>query len=381
METSRPQPAMLEGLSRFLIEHERCGAGFDVAHPAGVGSGRVSITCRGCGARHEYLTSTIEIEREVQFQVQSAPETAVGSPATPPKIAAAPPPEAPAEAAPVARQPAFKPKPKADPASPKAGASSPSTKASSPPAGASSSPPGTPPSPAKAPAGDGPARRSSAPPPASGDESGRGITGARAGTVALLAVAVIAVVVALLRLSGGSNDDNAQIGAAPSGGNQTPTTTPQQPAQPQQPQQPEQPGAPSDLRKVTTPTYTLDVPADWAADSSGPALRVTPSDSDAVVLRVYSDERPDLSLADMGRLSGQLLQSDHPGSSLSSVHATKVGGIDAATVGVDFNGGSETAFAIARDSQRYLLLVAVSKDASAAERRQMATVVSSFKPA
>src|SRR3954454_4856417 len=108
MQTSRPQPAMLEGLSRFLIEHERCGAGFDVAHPAGVGSGRVSITCRGCGARHEYLTSTIEIEREVQFQVQSAPETALesaqGPQAAAPKIAAAPPPEEPAETSPVARQ-------------------------------------------------------------------------------------------------------------------------------------------------------------------------------------------------------------------------------------------------------------------------------------
>ena len=354
---------MLEGLSRFLIEHERCGAGFDVAHPAGVGSGRVSITCRGCGASHEYLTSTIEIEREVQFQVQSAPEPAVGAKATAPKVAAAAPPEAPAETPAISRQPAFKPQPQA---------------------GQSSSPPGPPSSPPKAPSGGGPERPSSAPPAAPGGESGRGITGARAGTIALLAVAVIAVVVALLRLSGGSNDDNAQNSAAPSGGNQPPATTPQQPAQPQepqQPQQPQQPAEPSVLRRVTTPTYTLDVPADWTVNSSGPALRVAPPDSDAVVLRVYSDQRPDLSLADMGRLSGQLLQRDHPGSSLSSVHATKVGGIDAATVGVDFDGGSETAFAIARGADRYLLLVAVGKDASATERRQMATVVSSFQPA
>ena len=56
---------MLEGLSRFLVEHEPHGEGFDVAHPAGVGSGRVSITCRGCGARHDYATATLEIEREL----------------------------------------------------------------------------------------------------------------------------------------------------------------------------------------------------------------------------------------------------------------------------------------------------------------------------
>jgi hypothetical protein len=68
MEASRPQPGMLQGLSRFLVQHERCGAGFDVAHPAGLGSGRVSITCRGCGARHEYATATIEVEREVTFE-------------------------------------------------------------------------------------------------------------------------------------------------------------------------------------------------------------------------------------------------------------------------------------------------------------------------
>ena len=67
---------MLEGLSRFLVQHERCGAGFDVAHPAGLGSGRVSITCRGCGARHEYATATIEVERELRIEPASQPEPA-----------------------------------------------------------------------------------------------------------------------------------------------------------------------------------------------------------------------------------------------------------------------------------------------------------------
>ncbi|MGH2982391.1 MAG: hypothetical protein ACRDKV_10160, partial [Solirubrobacterales bacterium] len=71
MEAHRRQPGMLEGLSRFLVQHERCGAGFDVAHPAGLGSGRVSITCRGCGARHEYATATIEIERELRTEAAS----------------------------------------------------------------------------------------------------------------------------------------------------------------------------------------------------------------------------------------------------------------------------------------------------------------------
>jgi hypothetical protein len=63
---------MLEGLSRFLVEHETHGGGFDVAQPAGIGSGRVSITCHGCGAQHEYATASIEIEREVILEPMPA---------------------------------------------------------------------------------------------------------------------------------------------------------------------------------------------------------------------------------------------------------------------------------------------------------------------
>jgi hypothetical protein len=84
MEASRRQPGMLQGLSRFLVQHERCGAGFDVAHPAGLGSGRVSITCRGCGARHEYATATIEVERELK--IEPAERRTQPQPPAPPPI-------------------------------------------------------------------------------------------------------------------------------------------------------------------------------------------------------------------------------------------------------------------------------------------------------
>ena len=93
MEASRRQPGMLEGLSRFLIQHERCGAGFDVAHPAGLGSGRVSITCRGCGARHEYATATIEFERELKIETTPPPRRPPPPPRRPPS--AIPPPAPP----------------------------------------------------------------------------------------------------------------------------------------------------------------------------------------------------------------------------------------------------------------------------------------------
>jgi hypothetical protein len=87
MQASRPQPAMLEGLSRFLVEHEPHGEGFDVAHPAGLGSGRVSITCRGCGALHEYATATIEVERELTVEALPAQPAAEQIPSATPGTA------------------------------------------------------------------------------------------------------------------------------------------------------------------------------------------------------------------------------------------------------------------------------------------------------
>ncbi|MBM3666202.1 MAG: hypothetical protein FJW90_01750 [Actinobacteria bacterium] len=38
------------GIARFLSEHQHPEAGFDVSREAGPGSGRLLITCLGCGA-------------------------------------------------------------------------------------------------------------------------------------------------------------------------------------------------------------------------------------------------------------------------------------------------------------------------------------------
>ncbi|HEY5053472.1 MAG TPA: hypothetical protein VII45_08700, partial [Solirubrobacterales bacterium] len=89
MEATWRQPQTLKGLSSFLVEHEPCGAGFDVSHPAGLGSGRVSMTCRGCGSTYEYATATIEFEREVEFEPVGAREDS--APPAPPTYVAQPP--------------------------------------------------------------------------------------------------------------------------------------------------------------------------------------------------------------------------------------------------------------------------------------------------
>lgn len=75
MESTR-QAAPLKALRQFLFEHESCGAGFDVSHPNGLGSGRVSTRCRGCEAVYEYTSEPMELERTGELAV--APGAAAG---------------------------------------------------------------------------------------------------------------------------------------------------------------------------------------------------------------------------------------------------------------------------------------------------------------
>ena len=42
------------GIARFLADHQDCDVGFDVRREAGAGTGRLSITCKGCGAGITY---------------------------------------------------------------------------------------------------------------------------------------------------------------------------------------------------------------------------------------------------------------------------------------------------------------------------------------
>jgi hypothetical protein len=42
------------GIAKFLAEHQYCDAGFDVRRESGPGSGRLKITCKGCGKAIEY---------------------------------------------------------------------------------------------------------------------------------------------------------------------------------------------------------------------------------------------------------------------------------------------------------------------------------------
>ncbi len=44
----RFQSGGARGIARFLSDHQNCNAGFDVRREDGAGTGRLSITCKGC---------------------------------------------------------------------------------------------------------------------------------------------------------------------------------------------------------------------------------------------------------------------------------------------------------------------------------------------
>lgn len=79
MEAARHQTPSA-GLSAFLVEHDTCGSGFDISHPAGLGNGRLRITCRACGSSFEYAPGLASvksetIEREIEIEPVAATVT------------------------------------------------------------------------------------------------------------------------------------------------------------------------------------------------------------------------------------------------------------------------------------------------------------------
>ncbi len=86
MEAARRR-APSEGLSAFLVEHDACGAGFDVSHPAGLGNGSLRIVCRGCGAGFDYAPGIVEIEREIELEPVGATVTPLPVPPREPATA------------------------------------------------------------------------------------------------------------------------------------------------------------------------------------------------------------------------------------------------------------------------------------------------------
>ena len=311
MEASRRQPGMLEGLSRFLVQHERCGAGFDVAHPAGLGSGRVSITCRGCGARHEYATATIELDREETVApVEPASEADAAPQQIPPRPAPYPDSERRGlpepESEPVEAEPA------------RARAALPSA---------------TPATPAPAPARDGGASR-------------RDFWSSPRTTVALLAVAAVAVLIAVLQLLG-DGDEGTKSVVTPS----PPTTAPA----PQAPPGPAANPTPTPTVTLHTSLFSVDLPNGWSRRSAGGSLLLEPADGGRVNVQVYFSDSPTLSESVMARKTAQFLRHEVPGASLYP-QRTEIAGQSAEEFTARGPGETAIAVNVLRGPYRYLLV-------------------------
>jgi hypothetical protein len=312
MEASHRQPGMLEGLSRFLVQHERCGAGFDVAHPAGLGSGRVSITCRGCGARHEYTTATLGLESDAP--AAPAPSEAPRDPGRrriPPRPAPYP------DAAPKEL-----PEREAEGMADRTGL------------------PETVP-------GAGGADHEAAVVRRPDRESEDGdFWGSPRTTIALLAVAAVALVIAVIALL--SDDNGNEVSPAPT--------------QPPAASAPSRAGGPAAATAPNPPTVTLrtslfsvELPNGWTRRSAGGSLLLEPPGSGRANVQIYYQASPTLSEAAMGRKTARFLRREVPGASLYP-QRTEIDGQEVQEYTARGPGETAIAVNVLRGPYRYLLV-------------------------
>ncbi len=360
MEASRRQPGMLEGLSRFLVQHERCGAGFDVAHPAGLGSGRVSITCRGCGARHEYATATIEVERELKIERRAGPEP------TPPPL----PPPQPEPRAPIPPRPApypestrlATPRPATDEPLP----SGRQVAADKRPAGGASSAAAAP-IPAR-PAAPHPPR------PAAADTAFRRFWRSPRATILLVVVAAVAVGIAVVRLVN-------------QGGGQTQTTH-GIPSQPQTTSGLPKPSAPvvqptptpgPKTTTVRTSRFSVDAPRGWIERTSAGGLLLEPHGAGRANVQIFFQRSPSLSEDLMARQTATFLRGEVPGARLFP-RQIQIGGRSAHEVTARGPGETAIAVDVLRGPYRYLLVRRIFAGATPHVSLAASRVVLSFRP-
>jgi hypothetical protein len=393
MEASRRQPGMLEGLSRFLIQHERCGAGFDVAHPAGLGSGRVSITCRGCGARHEYATATIEFERELKIETTKPPRHPPPPPRRPPS--AIPPRPAPYPDSlqpPPTPTPPAEPPPEPTPAPRSTAAARPATTHSASAAAAAAARP--------APRVTGAAGGGAASGPAVGRP---GITVAKRrpgavrawqrfwasprATTTLFVIAAVALgfgVVRLVNGGGSSNNTTAQQAPALTAPTTAPTPAAPAPGEPNAAQPtPAQPPSTASVNPPSTTLrtshFTIEAPRGWTERTSSGGLLLRPGNGGRVNLQVYFQRSPGLSASVMSEQTATFLRNAIPG---ASIFRRKIRVAGTSAYELTARGPGETAIAVdvLRGPYRYLLVRRIFAGAKPHTSQAASQAVLSFRP-
>jgi hypothetical protein len=350
------KPGMLEGLSRFLVQHERCGAGFDVAHPAGLGSGRVSITCRGCGARHEYATATIEVEREVRIEPAQRGTEQEQEPGTARPI--------PPRAAPYPESRQIAEEEVAELSGPRTAeeilrAHAAKTEG----AGRRRTGPGI----GAPPRGPGPGERLLRSP------------GAIPALVAVLAVALGLGVVWLVDELGGDDSSTEPVAAPPA------MTAPEPPVQtapapPPGPPPSPVPGAPEPkIETVRTERYALQVPRGWSRRTVDGSLLLEPAGGGRASVRIFYENSPQLTASQMANQTTAFMSRLVPGARLLDNEARIAG---ESAFELTARGPGETAIAVnvLRGPYRYLLLRRIFAGAKPQTSQAASRIVLSFTP-
>lgn len=350
------------GIARFLAEHQECDAGFDVRREDEPGSGKLRITCLGCGATVAYRAaeagnfgSSIADVTAANGSSHALGSAAVGTvEPVEPAAAAKPAPSVPGK--PVGEGPSTAPR-------------SPSRSGSALRVGRG---------------GSGPARLGGpgSPPPPAAPRAGSRLPGwAPTALIALLIAAGLAMIVAgLLRDDGEepSTSTPAATQPAPAAEPATPPPATPPPAAGAEAGEPPSP-APELRRRAFAGRFAIGVPAGW--DSGGSAAEgfsFEPQGSSAAVHVFFEDgDRP---LGELADLAAIYLAEGHAGASIGAPERVRFAGGPAARVLSRYEGGEEVAYVLSRGGFSYLVLRRVDRGASPAIGAEADAASASFRP-
>ncbi len=368
------------GIARFLAEHQRCNAGFDVRRDDQLGSGKLSITCEGCGGSVEYRAA--EAGELAAGGPQTGPVPANGAPVAP--VAAPPPPvesSAPAPPAPVA--PVAPPAPVEPSAAPPSNWGAPPSQA--PP---TARPVGTPGLPAgrKPPQARPRSHRKGGVSGWASDALSRYRRGALPDWVPVALIAAL-ILGGLTMIAIGLTKEDEQPPAAPPGGQAPAQGKPgsgqgQQPATGQNQQQtgaaaPQGAGAAALNRRTFADRFAIGVPARWddGLEDGGVAL-TAPGATAGIVVFFQQGGAPEPQLA---RGARAFLAERHPGAQVGAAKPVRIGPEKGLRMVATYPGGEEVAVVISAGGFSHLILRRVDRGASPEIEQQADAALASFR--
>jgi hypothetical protein len=329
------------GIARFLADHQHCDAGFDVRRENEPGSGRLKITCLGCG-------------QEITYKAAEAGELAgIGLPAVNGEAAAA-------VEEPRPPQPPQPTPPRAEPGRERV---------------------------------PGPPRRDRAaatvrgfPPPR---PSRRASPRIPSWIPLILIGALIAGGVGMIILGLTREDEQPQAPAgtaAEAPAEQTPPSdeaaeepAPAEPAAPPAGDQPD--AAPADVeltQRTFARRFEIGVPAGWEDGVADGAVSLS-APGDTAEIRVFFEkgERP---TGELAGAASSFLQGEHSGAEISAPRQIRVAGRRAARVRATYGGGEEIAIVLSARGFAYLITERVDRGASPQVEAEADAALQSFRP-